>query len=280
MNKRKKSNKNTKNKVAATFLVFFVITISIGIVTGIRYQKNIQNDGDKTYETVAESVYDSVEWLIAGPVDTAKVMSSDKSLISLLDSEDRMSDAEMVKKMTEYLSSAAKEMGVEYAYCTSENTKKYFSTNGLESVINPNNNEHDEWYPRFINSGKEYNVSIDTDQINDGTWTVFVDARIEDENGKLLGVCAVANPIKELQKILTEYESNYDVKVHFVDKNGVVKIDTDSVNLESVDVSGVQYGSSDTNNEAYSYKAADGSRVVMKYVDKLDLYLVVRSNKK
>lgn len=273
-------SKRNRKKLAATFLVFFVIIAAIGIVTGIRNKKNIQSDAEKTYETIAEAIYDSVEWLIAGPVDTARVMSRDKSLIDILDSEDKMSDSEMVKKMTEYLSSAAKEMKVEYTYCTSENTKKYFSTNGLERVINPNNNQHDEWYPKFINSGKEYNVSIDTDQINGGTWTVFVDARIEDENGKLLGVCAVGNPIAELQKILNEYESTYNIKAHFVDKNGVVKIDTDSISLERVDSSGIQYGGTDTNTKAYSYTAADGSKVVMKYVDKLDLYLVVRSNKK
>ena len=59
---------------------------------------------------------------------------------------------------------------------------------------------------------------MDTDEVHENAWTVFVNCRIEDENGELLGVCGVSVVMTELQDTLCDYEKEYGVKINLVNK--------------------------------------------------------------
>jgi len=269
--------KHNKNIIVVIFTVFLIIALVCGLILSIRLYKPDIAEADKSYETISSSIYESVKWLISEPLEASQTMASDKELIELLESENEISDIEMTRKMTDYLSLMTKDTNIEYTFCASDSTKKYYSNDGLEKVINPEKDSYDKWYPAFIASEEKYSVSIDTELDDNNTWIVFVDSRIEDESGNLLGVCSAGKPVAGLQEILTDYEEKYNIKAYFVDKNGTVKIDTDFVNINNIDTSGIKYDNADNRDKAYSYIAKDGSRVVMRYVSEFGLYLVVRS---
>jgi len=265
----------TKQKMRIIFAVFFLIIVVCGIVTAIKIHKSKKAENKKLYESISYSVYESVKWMISTPVSECQTLAADIQLIELLKSEPDISDAQLAKEMSEYLETVNRECEASLVFCTSDYSKKYFNENGLIKIINPENDKNDIWYPGFLETNEKYHISIDNDQVDGDVEIVFVDSRVEDENGNLLGVITLGTTLDALQNILRDYEKRYKVKVNFVDKNGVVKIDTDSVNIDKTEAWDNQYGYAD-NEEVFYYKASDGSDVVTRYIKELGLYLVVR----
>ncbi len=78
--------------------------------------------------------------------------------------------------------------------------------------------------------------------------------------------------MENLQNLLKEYEDKYDIKVDFINSEGLVQLDTDTVNIENAYLHDVQYGKE---KDGYAYVNPDGEYLVMKYVDNLNWYLVI-----
>ena len=85
----------------------------------------------------------------------------------------------------------------------------YQQENGTYKVIDATLDPHDIWYTDFINKKVPLVLDVDVDQNNKNLWTVFLNARIEDENGSLLGVCGIGLIMSKLQKVFSDYEKKY-----------------------------------------------------------------------
>ena len=59
----------------------------------------------------------------------------------------------------------------------------YYGINKKISVEDP----HDVWYYRFRDSGAEYDLDVDADEVAKGTVTIFINHRLEDYEGRFLG---------------------------------------------------------------------------------------------
>ena len=84
----------------------------------------------------------------------------------------------MVGMMKKYLSGIKDNVGVDTAFAVSENSRRYYTHEGLNKIVDPDNDDHDIWYSIFVNGRKDYDIYIDTDEVNGCTWTVFVNIRV------------------------------------------------------------------------------------------------------
>ena len=113
--------------------------------------------------------------------------------------------------------------------------------------------------------------------MNENQWTVFVNARVEDEDGGLLGVCGVGVQMTNLQGLFLECEREYGVKINLVDNKGMVQVDTQDINIENAWITTDAIGRKEA--DAYHTETLDtGEFAVTKYVEYLGWYLVVRSS--
>ncbi|MCR5626909.1 MAG: response regulator, partial [Lachnospiraceae bacterium] len=168
--------------------------------------------------------------------------------------------------------------GLEYdsAFLVSEKSHRYYTYEGLNKIIDPIHDGHDVWYTLFVNQNVPYDLDVDSDEVNQNNWTVFVNARVEDKSGNLLGVCGVGVQMTNIQKMFKEAEEEYNVKINLVDKNGLVQVDTDDINIENAWLDATVLENS--NKDEYVYQTIDSDEfAVTKYVEYLDWYLVVRS---
>ena len=253
--------------------VFFICTIlisSFASIYGVSQRK--QQCNEKEYSIISTSVYEVVNNEISKPIFTSVTMSNDLFLIDFLQNEDGYTEEQAIDLMSEYLTRLKDATHAQTAFVVSDNTRRYYSYDGLNKVIDTKNDEHDSWYSIFVNTRKDYDLDVDIDQMNSDSWTVFVNARIKDNNGNLLGVCGLGLSMEELQNLLKEYEEKYDVKVDFINSEGLVQLDTDMVNIENAYLHDVQYGKE---KDGYSYVNSDGEYLVMRYVDNLNWYLVI-----
>lgn len=260
-------------------VVMMISIISIIIFMGVFIAETAQRklgSGKNEYALITSSVYESVQSEIQRPISISLSMANDTFMTEMLESEGNYTEQEMVDKMAVYLSRQKEVFEAQTAFVVSEKTGRYYSYDGLNKVIDTQKDAHDVWYSIFKNSRKAYDLDVDTDEVNGNCWTVFVNVRIEDENQKLLGVCGIGVSMEKLQQIIKDYEDQNNVKINFINSEGVVQIDTDSVNIENAYLYDVQYGKE---KDGYAYTNENGEYVVMRYVDSLNWYLVIHGEK-
>ncbi|MCR5667404.1 MAG: diguanylate cyclase [Eubacterium sp.] len=227
---------------------------------------------------VAQMVDHSVLDTLTQTITIAQMMRRDEELIALLNEESAYSEEVNTKKMRAYLSDIQKQFDYETVYVVSDATKRYYTYSGLNKVIDPENDSFDTWYTTFVEHDVDYELESSEDEANREQLTVFVDGRVEDEEGTLLGVCGVGVKTKAVQKILANYESEYGVRLDYVNEDGLIQMSDELKAINNSYVSGISL--SGTEDETYHYQTygLDGFSIV-KYVPDLGWYLVVRSER-
>lgn len=265
--------KNRKMLLGTVLLIIisFVLTTLISVNS---LNTVIEGNNEEMSKVLASKVYDSLNNMLTEPIIVSQTMSNDYFLIDLLRNENFPGERE--ENLISYLRTISDSMDYNSAFIISEKSRTYYTQEGFNKIVLPETDAHDIWYSLFVDSGKKYDFDVDTDEVHENAWTVFVNCRIEDDNGELLGVCGVSVVMTELQDTLCDYEEEYGIKINLVNSEGLVQVDTDMINIENavldIDISDI------TDLKDYVYQQNnDGGYSVSKYVENLGWYLVVQS---
>lgn len=258
--------------IFAAVLVSFVLATLISVFSLTR----LANENTREIDTMLTyRIYDSISNSLNEPIVVSRTMACDNFLAEFLKSEKDLSEDEAVSMMQQYLSGVRESLEYDSVFLVSESSRRYYTYDGLNKIVDPENDDHDIWYSLFIGKDKPYDLDVDSDEVNHGKWTVFVNVRIEDEAGKLLGVCGVGVQMENLQELFLRSEREYNVKINLVDPGGLVQVDTEDINIENAWFDAGVLG--ETSDETV-YQTMDGDEyVITKYVEYLGWYLVVRS---
>jgi diguanylate cyclase (GGDEF)-like protein len=162
-----------------------------------------------------------------------------------------------------------------WVFIVSDESKAYYTNEGLYRTLDPDNNPDDEWYANFVQMDKEYDVTIGKDSDTPDVWTIFVDAGIRNKDGKFLGVCGVAVEVSDLGEFLRDYEKEYDIDILFTDENGQVQIENGSVAGETLR----DYPLPEERDEEQVIVTRSGSRknyTIIKYIETLQWYMIIQ----
>ena len=226
-------------------------------------------------KTLAAGIYDTISAELSEPVTVARTMANDYFIIDLLKHEQGYSDTEVSYLLKSYLSGIRDELDCQAAFLVSEGSGRYYAASGASKLIDREYTGRDSWYADFLADGSAYGLDIDLDEFGQDAWTVFVDARIEDAAGQLLGVCGVGVRMTGPQELFVRLENEYGVRINLVAPDGLVKVDTDQRRIESARLEGLPL----SREGDYQFKKLGSDRlVVTKYVENLGWYLVVTSD--
>ena len=194
---RDKTAQTTKGGRDRSMLpIFAAVSISflLAIVVSIYSLTMLARENTKEIDTMLTyRIYDSISSSLNEPITVAKTMACDDFLADFLKNEDGMERDEAVAVMQRYLNSLKGGLGYNSAFLVSERSRRYYTYEGFNKIVDPEHDEHDIWYSLFVEKGKPYDLDVDSDEVNQGQWTVFVNARITDESGALLGCAASAS---------------------------------------------------------------------------------------
>ena len=273
---RIREGEEKKRKLLDIVVLFTIMAISMS-ASVVSCIVSINRISDKNSQSnsllIAHMVNDSIENKFLKPVIVSETMSNDYSLKQYMKKSGE-SSAEVVEKVVaSYLDSIRTGFGYQMVYAVCDASKAYYSYNGISKFVDPENDEHDIWYRTFLEEGKHYDLEVDTDEANHWELSVFVNTEITDENGNFLGVCGIGVEMKNLQRLLKQYEEKYNVKIDLIDKTGLIQVDLDTARIERdyLDSSYLQNVNAD---EFYYEEGAESSRMT-KYMEDLDWYLVV-----
>lgn len=267
MNRRK----ITRLAFAIVILSFILSTIVSLWSLRLMAERNMQ----ELSKSLASRIYDSISSELSEPITVSRSMANDKLLIDVLKNESSAGTEATAQVLSEYLSGQKNAFEYEAAFAVSNATMCYYSYGGISKQMDLEGNERDQWYVRFVSSGKEYDLDVDHDELSQDQWTVFVNARITDETGSLLGVCGVGARMTGNQDLFVSVEKEYGVKLDLIDADGVIQVDTDESRIDNAYASDIHV----SNSSEYVYqKLGTDHFAVTKYIDKLGWYLVVESN--
>lgn len=181
------------------------------------YSQNLmaQNNEQEVDTLLAARIHDSINNELTKPIMVAQSMANDEFVIDFIkNKEQSLPKEEAVAILQKYLSRLKNRLSYEAAFVVSDKTKLYYTYKGFNKIVNTKNDHHDIWYQIFVDKNKDYDLDVDTDEMNANNWTVFLNARVLDDNREFLGVCGVGVQMLNLQQMLAQYEKQYGVKIN------------------------------------------------------------------
>lgn len=138
----------------------------------------------------------------------------------------------------------------------------------------------------FVASGIPHRLEVDTDEMARNELTVFVDCRIEDDHGELMGVVGVGVKMRELQQILASFELDFNLTAFLVNREGVVQVHTSDAMIANATIDDLLpvseyrkkiFTKSRVESSWYKYNGQE-TCLVTRYIDDLDWYLIVEKD--
>lgn len=272
--KRHNSDGRSLSKMVIAIIAFTsLLSISISCLI---LDRVIERHDEELIKVIAADVFDNINRELLKPLIVARTMAHDHFLRQNLKSEASIPFETEVEIMKAYLNTIKEGFGYSCAALTSNTTMNYYTYKGFHKRVSPLYDEYDIWYKNFVDSGAEYHFDVNLDETNSDIWTIFADARLDDEDGNLLGVCAIGVLMADMQKMFREAEETYHIKINLVDENGLIKVDSNLYKIENALIESVIDADRD---EQMRLHKTDKAYVIMKYIPEFDWYLVIQRDR-
>lgn len=204
------------------FLLILVLVTGFALISVINYQVTkksvhrsiIQQDLPLTMD----NIYSDLSAELTRPLLVASSMAADTFLKEWV-----VEGEKDESKIRRYLLEIKEEYDFFSAFFVSTNTLKYYHFNGINKVVSPMDS-HDVWYYRFINLNQNYDFEVDVNQASQNTLTIFINYRLEDEKGNLLGITGVGLKVDSVAASIKEYKQRYGRNVYLTNRKGLIQV--------------------------------------------------------
>lgn len=238
--------------VSVILLVGFVLTAMFG------YQANYQaslNNIEQVSSLTAEGIYYQLTTMFTKPVNISLTMAHDSLLREhLLNEEEQLEQEDYIQKTMDYLNGYRGKYGFDSVFLVSSASGRYYNFNGLDRVLKEGEAEN-KWYFELLDSDQEYSLNVDNDEVEgaDNEITVFINCKIQENDGNVLGVIGVGIRMNHMKELLAEYEEKYNLEAYLVDADGTIEISTNYTGYENVDWF-QEYGQKDIQKKVMEWK--------------------------
>lgn len=210
-------------RLISTMIIILSIVLGFTLVV-YKDTKAYQQLAEKHLENIVSladiDISNHIENSMSKPVMVSKTMANDEFLKAWLSKEPESArDDAYLGQLYSYLKAYQVKYDYTTVFCVSAQTGNYYYQDGLNKTISKED-AHDIWYYNFIASGHEYDLQVDTNESNNNNITVFVNFRVEGDDGKLLGVIGVGLQASFIEDTIRSYEKDYDLSVYIVNVGG------------------------------------------------------------
>ena len=205
--------------VSLVFAIVFPLSVSTYMFsTNIKThatEKLIQSE----LPTALSDVRNAIELELAEPIITSKSIATNLFVKNWL----KGGEAENLQsEFVSYLSEVKDQSNAITAFIVSGASNNYYTHSGLVRQINKSN---DLWFYDFIDSNKEYDLSIDIDKTL-GKAAVFINYSIVID-GERKAIGGVGRSLDSMTSLIKSYKIGEQGIVYLVDDKGVIKLHPD-----------------------------------------------------
>lgn len=273
--------KNSSNRYILIVMCLFIgMSVSIFCTYAINVSAiiDVTKDNSKSIsETEANMINESIVNSFIKPITVSETMAQSSNLQDAIIT-DADTDVSMVnEKLVEYLASIRDGMGYQMVFAVSDLNKKFYTYEGISKIVNPAKDAKDLWYTDFLDENKYYSLNVDTDESNNWELSVFVNTRVNDSDGNLIGVCGVGVSMEMLKDMIADFEKEYGVAIYIANADGLVQVASNGSEIEKKKLDNSYFKS--VNSKVFYYERMDEKSRLTKYDESLDWYIVIVDEK-
>lgn len=188
--------------------------IEYGFVTYTN--KNAKNQAQNNVVLTGIDVSSQISNISTTQRVASQMIASDLFLKQWTQTETQMpEDNDSTGLLYNYLNEYKTVLGYDTVFFVSEKTGNYYYQDGLNKTISPAD-DFDSWYYNFVELGEDYDIQIDRDETQDYSINLFVNCRVEDDYGNLIGVAGTAQEVGEIEEYITNMQDTMDVEIIIV----------------------------------------------------------------
>lgn len=222
-------------------LVCTVVVVGFVITAMLSYRANVSASLENIQQVSAltsEGIYYQMSSTFSKPLNISLTMANDSLLHELLLQETDHADDAYINTMKGYLENYQTKYHYDSVFLVSAATCRYYNFGGLDRILDPNDPEDVWYYNDLLGTDAEYTMNVDNDQVSGAgnAITLFVNCKIRDSEGELLGVVGVGVRIDGLQRTLQSYRDQFYVEAFLVNDAGIVELSPDYSGYEAVEL--------------------------------------------
>jgi diguanylate cyclase (GGDEF)-like protein len=264
-----------------TIILLFTFTFTSLISYNVTKESITANTKTKTLPLISDNIFSEIQQELISPINNSSLMANDEFLIDWVVSGEKDAD-----EIVRYLNRIIEKYGYFSSFFVSNQTGNYYYYGGILKQISPQD-DHDIWYYRFRDSNMEYALDVDTDEATDGTITIFINHRLEDNLGNFLGVTGIGLEMVSISDTLASYRERYGHVVYMIDSNGLIQVHADQNMVEKVNIKDLEgigsqaeaILSKKTGTNIFEFKNGKRDIVISsRYFPDFDWYLIVEQD--
>lgn len=252
------------------------------------YQTILKDDIENIAKLTSSTIYSQINNELTKPIFVSQTMANDTFLKDWLREEpNNIDNAKSQEKLLEYLNAIKAKYNYDSVFLVSAQSNIYYFFDGINKIVSPANS-HDVWYYDFIKSGKPYKLNVDNDEVNKKELTVFVDCRVTDTDGRLMGVVGVGLQMSQIQNLLKLYENDFGLNTFLIDSDGLIQAHTDTNQIETANIFEKQpqmytlkkeiLENQQTTEMNWYQKSNLDQCLITRYMENLQWYLIVQKD--
>ena len=230
-----------------------------------------------------DTIYSEILKSLMQPLHVSSLMANDNFLKEWTQGGEQ--DEGQVRR---FLDGIHNKYGYFSTFFISAKTSRYYHYNGVLKNIS-REDAHDVWYYTFANSGMEYDLDVDANQAANNTLTIFINFRVQDAAGRLLGVTGVGLELNAVADIIRTTQATYLRRIYLVDPRGMIQAHMDTSLVETVnihDLPGIGKVAriildAGKDHVDLSYENEDGvTQLTSRYIPELNWFLIVEQDER
>jgi diguanylate cyclase (GGDEF)-like protein len=206
--------------IGAILAIGFLITnmVSYFIAVDTMRQSIVETELPLT----GSNIYSEIQTDLVRPILVSSLMANDTFV------QDWLRSGEIdLAAITRYLQRIQGQYSAFTAFLVSRETQAYYHFQAPPRHLK-RDDPADNWFFRSIDATAPYEVNVDINKQQDDALTVFINYRVLDHDGKMIGLTGIGLDFRAVRNIVSRYRAQFNRNIYFVNPRGDIVVATDA----------------------------------------------------
>lgn len=215
--------KQKKERLMLTLSIVVILSFGISTIFSIYSLNSLVSQINKEKSIIfSNDISSSINSIFSEPKGVARSINNPviRYYVKNAGNSSVGNTAELLKP---YLNHIVNYFNYDTAFVAPISNLHYYTEYGDSKTIDYSNPD-DDWYEAFLESGDEYELNVDNDQANENRTTVYINVRMEDEDGNPIGACGLGLTMDDISRKIESYESQKGYNIMLVSPDGKIQV--------------------------------------------------------
>ena len=166
----------------------------------------------------SDNIYSEIQRDLLQPLLISSLMANDTFMINWAENGEQDP-----QRLAEYLAQIQRKYNTITAFFVSEKTRNYYHPKGIIKQVDESD-PADSWYFTTRKITTDYDINIDWDTAEPNRMSIFVNYRVLNQQGELVGVTGVGLSMESVAQLIENYQRRYGREIYFVDRQGEITL--------------------------------------------------------